>query len=221
MTKQEYKRQWAIARINQLTATGVANPCIVVPEFIEDDNAEGVFVPTSEVAIAGKNPEWCAINVVSVSTSYSGGFKNERYLSALIRMKTTSNNHKAGQHIPGKIYVVESTTPQNPNDLKQGMKFVNADAQANNLPCCIGGEVIYRNAFFTDDMNQSDTLIAHDNDDAIRTKLAEVRAISNKPITNALKDASGKALRIAALKGIAKGKRTPEQVAELADLLED
>ncbi len=197
-TRQEVKREQALAIIEQLRKKGHNNPVVVLPVYINEGTEQApVWEATSETGVEGNNPDWCAVNVVSSQRVYGdSGFMNEQYRSALIRMKVTSNTFKPWETINGRIVIVESTTPTNANNLDQDVKYINAEAQANDLPCTVDGELIYRRAFFTEDNTRTDSILAHDNDDAIRNKLAEIRAIANKPITNALKNAAPKVSKV-------------------------
>lgn len=190
-TIQEAKKVWAMAQIAKARKAGINAPVIVMPTF---ENAgtdeEPDWVPTKETGIEGKNPEWCAVAVVSSQRVFSGGFMNEQFRSALIRMKKVNNTLSAGEILTGKVYIVESTTPTNDNNHAQDVKYISNDAQANDIPCTVAGEVIYRKAMFTDNVNEPDVPLPHDNHDAIIAALAEIKAIANKPMSSAIKGAA-------------------------------
>ena len=72
--------------------------------------------------------------------------------------------------LDGKIQIIESATPTNPNNLAQDAKV----AGESKVPCTIEGEQIYRTSIYTLDMEAVDTLVAHDNKEAITLAQAEL-----------------------------------------------
>lgn len=190
-TIQEAKKAWALAQIMKARKAGNNNPVIVMPVFInEGDDENPDWVPTKETAIDGKNPEWCAVAVVSSQRTMINNFVNEQFRSTLLRVKRVNNTFTAGEVLVGKLYVVESTTPTNAGNLEQDRKFISNDAQVNDIPCTIDGEVIYRKVMFTENLSEPDQLLQHDNHDAIVAALAEIKAVANKPMSSAIKGAA-------------------------------
>lgn len=214
--QREVKKKYALAAIEKARANGHANPIIVMPVFMEDDN--DVYGPTNETGISGKNIEWCAVNVVANTTAFRGGFKVDTYQSALIRMRVSSNTFKAGQVLGGKIYTVESTVPSNPANIEDGIKYISSALREAKMPCLKDGKVVYQQHFYTDNMSEPDVLIAHDNADELANAGTQLKA-SNSPQAG-LGNAAAKAAKIAELQAIPKAKRTTEQKMELADLME-
>lgn len=76
----------------------------------------------------------------------------------------------AGMTLDGKIQIIESTTPTNPNNLAQDAKV----AGESKVPCTVDGQQIYRTSIYTLDMEAQDVLVAHDNKDVITAAQAEL-----------------------------------------------
>ena len=115
-----------------------------------------------QVVVPSSNPEFGYVRVEQTATSFSGGWLRKEKRSALIRGKVEdlqSLNFKAVQTLPGKIQVIESLTPTNPNNVNQDMK-VNPD---NQEPLVVDGQPIYRTASYVQDVNAADVLIQHTN----------------------------------------------------------
>ena len=118
-----------------------------------------VTAKDGKVVIASENkPEFGYVRVEQITTVMENGWMNEQKRSALIRGKVESLSKifKAeGQVLSGKIIVKESTTAFRPD---QEPKRAGKDGEIlthNGMP-------IYREAFYTDDANASDVLLAHD-----------------------------------------------------------
>lgn len=121
------------------------------------------------------NPEQGYVTVVQEASEFKNGFLNVVKRSALIGGKisdlTKAFTHE-GQALPGKIVVKESLEPINPDNLDQGIKI----AGASNIPCTVMGAPVYRTTEYTEDLTSSDTLVAHDNGDAIKAYQAKAKA---------------------------------------------
>ena len=124
------------------------------------------------VVIPSKNPEFGYVRLEQVSNNIDDeGWVRKATKSALIKgavadLKGLGFN--AGMQLDGQIVVSESTTPSNPNDLEQDKKM----AGQTGVPCTIEGNSIYRTARYTKDMEALDSLIKHDNVDAIKAAQA-------------------------------------------------
>ena len=137
----ETKKEYAMQILAALKGKGGV---VVLPVFIED--APGVWSPSDEVAISGANPDWCAVNVMAIQSSFSDmGFENERVMSALIRRKTigTEDKYKAGQVLSGKIAIMETLTPTDVNDDSRDAKAPSAAHAEAGIYCTVGGQPIY------------------------------------------------------------------------------
>lgn len=114
------------------------------------------------------------IRVESVKHVNNGGFLKPVVVSALVPMSEADFNKApfaAGTELGGKIRIVESLT-QAP-----GAKAKLAgDSQ---IPCTVGGKQIYRKTEWTMDLSAQDTLIAHDNSEAIKAAIAKKSANIN------------------------------------------
>lgn len=125
-------------------------------------NADGLVVVTSE-----NNPEYGYIRLEQKTTVFANGWAQPKVKSALLRGRVEdlkALNFTKDQTLPGKIVVKESFIPSNPNDVNQDMKL----AGTNGIPCTKDDQPIYRVAFYTEDLNDQDVLIQHDNVDEIR-----------------------------------------------------
>ena len=128
----------------------MANPVVVTA------NDQG------QVVIPSSNPEFGYVRVEQVATSFNGGWMRKEKRSAIIRGKfedLESLGFKAGQPLPGKIQVIESLVPTNPNDPKQDLK-VNPQ---NGEMLVVDDQPIYRTAQYVQDVNAADVLLQHTN----------------------------------------------------------
>lgn len=120
------------------------------------------------------NPEFGYIRLEQRSHTFDeNGFMRPVVKSALIKGKVSdlgTLGYTKGQALEGQIVVTESTTPSNPDNLEQDLKV----AGDSGVVCSIGGEKIYRTARYTMDLEAQDTLLSHDNKDAIKTAQAEL-----------------------------------------------
>ena len=126
------------------------------------------------VVVPSANPEFGYIRVASNSIGVdANGWARKTSKSALIKGAVEdlkSIGLTEGQSLPGQIVIVESHEPTNPNNLEQDMKR----AGETNIPCTADGQPIYRTSLYTTNMEATDSLIAHDNGDAIKAAQAEL-----------------------------------------------
>lgn len=118
-----------------------------------------VTAKDGQVVIASENkPEFGYVRVEQITTSFDGGWANRRKKSALIRGKVDELKQfgwKEGQALPGHIVTVESTVEPYPG----------ADPKINPQTGEIlthNGEAIYRESFYTTNMQKVDELLQHD-----------------------------------------------------------
>ena len=190
MTRSEAKREYAMQILAALKGKGGV---VVLPVFIED--APGVWSPSDEVAIQGANPDWCAVNVMAIQSSFSDmGFENERVMSALIRRKTTGteDKYKAGQVLSGKIAVMETLTPTDVNDLSRDAKAPSAAHAEAGIYCTVDGNPIYQRKYYTEDLTKADITIAHDNQEEIAAFTASLKVAASKTQTAGIRGAGAK-----------------------------
>lgn len=134
-----------------------------------------------------KNPEYGYVRVEQeVCFINNEGWLKSSVRSAFIKGKIEDLerlNYKVGQEIPGKIIVVESLVPFNVDNPDQHLKI----AGDTGIICRIGDEPIYRETFYTTNMNLEDELLSHTNSDEIRdTTVAQKNLLS---LTQQLKTA--------------------------------
>jgi hypothetical protein len=133
------------------------------------------------VGVSTNNPEFGFIRVEQVATQINdeGWLKHVRR-SALIKGKVedlVECGYQANQEIPGKIVVRESLEPFNPTNPDKDLKL----AGSTGIICRIDDQPIYRNTFFTTNLNSQDEFIMHDNGDEIRDVQGAQRAMKSIP----------------------------------------
>jgi hypothetical protein len=124
------------------------------------------------VNISKNNPEYGYIRVSQSRTTMEGGWVRNRNISALIAGKVSELKALGltnGAALPGKIVVCESLTPFNESDPEKDYKV----AGDTGIICSFEGTPICRKTMYTDAIEATDTLIEHDNREAIQTAYAE------------------------------------------------
>lgn len=120
------------------------------------------------ITVSENNPEYGRIRVEQqdIIEINQKGFLKRTNRSAFINGKIedlVKANYKAGSTISGKIIVKESFEPFNPNNPDKNLKI----AGDTGVICRVGDQPIYRQTFFTQDVNAADEFIAHDNAEEI------------------------------------------------------
>ena len=133
------------------------------------------------VGVSTNNPEYGFIRVEQVATQINdeGWLKHVRR-SALIKGKVedlVECGYQEDQEILGKIVVRESLEPFNVNNPDKDLKL----AGSTGIICRIDDQPIYRNTFFTTNLNSQDEFIMHDNGDEIRDVQGAQRAMKSIP----------------------------------------
>ena len=131
------------------------------------------------VVASSNNPEFGYVRLTQDVSKIIGGWLRPKTLSTLISgavVDLTAMNYTAGMELDGKIYAVESFEPTNPDNLQQDIK----QAGDSGIACSVGGRPIYRKTYYTDDLSVTDTLIAHDNGDAIKAHYASKQTASGE-----------------------------------------
>ena len=115
-----------------------------------------------------KNPEYGYVRVEQVASLINEqGWLRRSRRSALIKGLVKDLNETGfaeGQELDGKIVVVESLVPFNPENPDRDLKV----AGETGVVCRIDDQPIYRQSFYTPNMDAKDTLLAHSNNDEIR-----------------------------------------------------
>lgn len=75
---------------------------------------------------------------------------------------------QSGQELEGKIVIKESLTPFNKKNPEKDLKV----AGNTKITCMVGNKPIYRKAFYSQDAETKDVLVAHTNVEAIRAAYA-------------------------------------------------
>lgn len=128
------------------------------------------------ISVSKNNPEYGYVRVQQVVAGFTpDGWARVQTRSALLKGKIDelkAFNFKAGQTLNGKIVVKEAFTPFNNEFPEKDLKL----AGTTGIVCRVDDQPIYRQTFFTQDMNAQDELIMHNNTDEIR----EAQAIANE-----------------------------------------
>lgn len=120
------------------------------------------------INISQNNPEYGYIRVQQETIQVNErGWLKAVTRSALLKGKV-EDLEKAGYTIntvlPGKIIVVESLTPFNQQNPEKNMKI----AGSTGVVCRIDDQPIYRETFYTTNVNAYDEFISHNNSDEIK-----------------------------------------------------
>lgn len=120
------------------------------------------------IGVSQNNPEYGYLRVEQETTQINDqGWLRKVKRGALIKglvQDLIDCNYKAGDQITGKIVVRESLTPFNPNNPDRDLKI----AGTTGVICRIDDQPIYRQTFFTNDLEANDQFIMHSNGDEIR-----------------------------------------------------
>jgi hypothetical protein len=131
------------------------------------------------IGVSENNPEYGYVRV-----EQTGSFINDQgwlrisRRSALIKglvKDLVETGFSEGQELEGKIVVVESLTPFNPENPDRDLKI----AGDSGVICRIDDQPIYRQSFYTTNQNNQDQLIMHTNAEEIREVQAAQRAMNS------------------------------------------
>lgn len=130
------------------------------------------------IGVSENNPDYGYVRVEQNGTFINDqGWLRMSKRSTLIKglvKDLQEANFKAGQELPGKIVVVESLIPFNPENPDRDLKI----AGDTGVICRIDDQPIYRQTFFTSNLDAMDQLITHTNSEEIREVQAAQRAVS-------------------------------------------
>ena len=127
------------------------------------------------VVIPSKNPEYGYIRLTQDFTDFSDGWARPANKSTLLKGAVEDLKNLAfsnGQLLDGQIVITESMEPSNAEDHSQDIKM----AGETGVQCSVEGAPIYRTSVYTLDMEATDSIIKHDNGDAIKAAQAEAKA---------------------------------------------
>lgn len=131
------------------------------------------------IGISENNPEYGYVRVEqeAVQINDQGWLRNVKR-STLIKGKVEdliAVGYKQGTEIPGKIIVVESLTPFNPENPDKDLKI----AGETGVICRVDDQPVYRQTFYTSNLNASDELITHNNSEEIKEVQSAQRSLSS------------------------------------------
>lgn len=131
------------------------------------------------IGVSTNNPEYGYLRVEQTATQINeqGWLRNVKR-SALIKGKVEdlmNTGYKEGTQLPGKIVVRESLEPFNPVNPDRDLKI----AGDTGVICRIDDQPIYRQTFYTSNLNAFDELITHNNSEEIKEVQAAQRAMVN------------------------------------------
>ena len=125
-----------------------------------------------------KNPEYGYVRVEQIGTFINDqGWLRVSRRSALIKglvKDLEQAGFTTGKEIDGKIVVVESLAPFNPENPDRDLKL----AGETGVICRYDDQPIYRQSFYTPNMDAKDTLMPHTNADEIREVQAAQRILT-------------------------------------------
>lgn len=131
------------------------------------------------IGVSENNPEYGYVKVQQLAMQINDqGWLRQVLRTALIKGKVEDLlkcDFKADQVIPGKIIVRESLTPFNEENPDRDLKV----AGSTGVVCRVNDQPIYRQSFYTQNMNSVDELIMHTNTDEIKDVQSAQNEISN------------------------------------------
>ena len=141
------------------------------------------------INVSENNPEYGSIRVQQegIIEINDKGFLKQVTRSAFIKGKLedlVKAGYQNGSIISGKIIVKESFEPFNPVNPDKNLKI----AGDTGVICRVGDQPIYRETFFTQNLNALDELIAHDN----KTEIVDVQVAKKSLLSLAVKSKSKK-----------------------------
>jgi hypothetical protein len=130
-------------------------------KIVADDNG-------NVIAVSKNNPEYGYVRLEqkSIQIDHNGWLKSVKR-STILKGKMEDllqTGYTANTELPGKIIVKESLTPFNTDNPDRDLKI----AGSTGVICRIDDEPIYRQSFYTTDMEAFDQLIPHNNNEEIK-----------------------------------------------------
>lgn len=147
-------------------------------------NTQEVYVTGDEfgntINVSKNNPEYGYLIVAQETPIFNAGwFKMQSHTATLAgKMSDLEKyNFAVGQVLPGKIYIHESLEAFD-NDETKNLKI----AGSTGVICTVKGQPIYRKTIYTQDMNQQNIFVEHDNKEEIiaaNLKMNKVEKVTN------------------------------------------
>lgn len=132
------------------------------------------------ISVSPNNPEYAWIFVEQTTVQFDNGWMKNVLRKARINGKKNElvdANFTGGQEIPGKIIVLESLVPFNNEEPDRDLKI----AGKTGIICRYEDQPIYRQSYFTTNLNSYDELINHTNRDEIREVMLAQKMLSELP----------------------------------------
>jgi hypothetical protein len=125
------------------------------------------------------NPDYGYIRVEqkTIQISEQGWLKSVKR-SSLLKGKMDdllAAGYKDGTELPGRLIVKESLTPFNPENPDKNLKI----AGSTGIICRIDDQPIYRDTFYSTNVNAYDELISHNNNEEIKDVMHSQRVMEN------------------------------------------
>ena len=137
------------------------------------------------IGVSENNPDYGYVRVEQTGSFINDqGWLRVSKRSALIKglvKDLMETGFTEGQELDGKVIVVESLNPFNPENPDRDLKI----AGETGVVCRIDDQPIYRQSFYTTNNNLQDELIMHTNSEEIREVQAAQRAVSSLKIKRA------------------------------------
>lgn len=125
------------------------------------------------IVLSKNNPEYGYVRVEQLKTIIDdrGWIKNTTVaaliLGSVAELKRAGYN--AGQELEGKIVIREQLTPFNKKNPEKDLKV----AGKTGITCMVEDKPIYRKAFYSQNAEATDELVAHTNMEAIKAAYAK------------------------------------------------
>lgn len=133
----------------------------------------------SIVGVSVNNPEYGYVRVEqTVREINASGWLSFVKRSALLKGKVddlVKANFQEGEVLPGKIIIKESLVPFDPTNPDKNLKI----AGETGVICRVDDQPIYRQTFYTTNLDATDELISHTNSQEIKEVLAAQKAVSS------------------------------------------
>lgn len=132
------------------------------------------------ITISENNPEYGWIFVEQTVSQFENGWMKNVVRKARINGKKNElveAKFTKGQEIPGKIIVLESLVPFNNEEPDRDLKV----AGKTGVICRYDDQPIYRQSYYTTNLNSYDELINHTNRDEIREVMLAQKMLSELP----------------------------------------
>lgn len=141
------------------------------------------------IGISKNNPEYGFVKVQQTAVQINDqGWLKHVVRTALIKGKVDdliSCDFKAEQSLPGKIVVKESLIPFNSENPDRDLKI----AGDTGIVCRLDDQPIYRQTFYTQNVNAVDEFVMHNNSEEIRDVQSAQRQLSS--ISRARREKNG------------------------------